>query len=44
MFFHLNWNEECTVRQDNRYGGRVPSKKGKAKVDILKMILSLTSS
>ena len=30
-FFHQNWNGEynmeCTQRQDDRYGGRVPSKK-----------------
>ena len=30
-----------TERQDDRYGGRVPSKKRKAKVAILKSILSL---
>ena len=33
-----------TERQDDRYGGRVPSKKRKAKVAILKSILSLTGS
>ena len=31
-----------TERQDDRYGGRVLSKKRKAKVAILKSILSLT--
>ena len=35
---------ECTERQDHRYGDRVPSKKRKAKVAILKSILSLTGS
>ena len=33
-----------TERQEDRYGGRVPSKKRKAKVAILKSILSLTGS
>ena len=33
-----------TERQDDRYGGRVTSKKRKAKVAILKSILSLTGS
>ena len=33
-----------TERQDDRFGGRVPSKKGKAKAVILKSILSLTGS
>ena len=33
-----------TERQDDRYGGRVPSKKRKAKLAILKSILSLTRS
>ena len=33
-----------TERQDDRYGGRVPSKKRKAKVAFLKSILSLTGS
>ena len=33
-----------TERQDDRYGGRVSSKKRKAKVAILKSILSLTGS
>ena len=33
-----------TERQDDRYSGRVPSKKRKAKVAILKSILSLTGS
>ena len=33
-----------TERQDDRYGGRVPSKKRKAKVAILKSILSCTGS
>ena len=31
-------------RQDDKYGGRVPSKTRKAKVAILKSILSLTGS
>ena len=35
-FFHQNWNGkyemDYTERQDDRYGGRVPSKKWKAKV------------
>ena len=31
-------------RQDDRYGGRLPSKKRKAKVAILKSILLLTGS
>ena len=48
FFFHRNWNGEyemeCTERQDHRYGDRVPSKKRKAKVAILKSILSLTGS
>ena len=35
---------ECTQRGRNKYGGRVPSKKRKAKVAILKSILSLTGS
>ena len=42
-----NWNGEYgryTERQDGRYSGRVPSKKRKAKVTILKSILSLTGS
>ena len=51
-FFHWNWNTEyeieCTQRQDDRCGGKVPSKKRKAKVailkSILKSILSLTGS
>ena len=33
-----------TERQDDRYGGRVPSKKRKAKVAILKSVLSFTGS
>ena len=33
-----------TERQYDRYGGRVPSKEGKAKVTILKSILSFTGS
>ena len=33
-----------TERKDDRYGGRVPPKKRKAKVAILKSILSLTGS
>ena len=33
-----------TERHDDRYGGRVPSKKRKAKVAILKSILCLTGS
>ena len=33
-----------TERQDDRYGGRVPSEKRKAKVAILKSILSFTGS
>ena len=33
-----------TESQDDRYGDRVPSKKQKAKVAILKSILSLTES
>ena len=33
-----------TERQDDKYGGRVPSKKRKAMVAILKSILSLTGS
>ena len=35
---------ECTLRQDDRYGGRVPLKKRKAKVTTLKRIFSLTGS
>ena len=31
-----------TERHDDRYGGRVPSKKGNTKMDILKIIFSLT--
>ena len=34
-FFHQNWNGEyeieCTQKEDDRYGGRVPSKKMKGK-------------
>ena len=33
-----------TERHDDRLGGRIPSKKWKTKVAILKMILSLTGS
>ena len=33
-----------TERQDDRHGGRVPSKKRKAKLAVLKSILSLTGS
>ena len=33
-----------TERQDDRYGGRIPSMKWKAKVAIFKMIISLTGS
>ena len=43
----LEWRMQEGVyaeRHDDRYGGRVPSKKWKTKVAILKIILSLTGS
>ena len=48
FFNHQKWNgeseSECKQEMDGRYGGRVPSKKRKAKVVILKIMLSLTGS